>query len=163
MYRKVTLLAMVALAVTLAAATVSIAAPKETRTVCQDGVTKEIPVQAKAKGATEGPCETTPPDSELALATKVCTDNYDGTIVSEDPITCRWTNPAEQSRLVDEEDGTYLIVFYSGTYDMIWDPAGDYFPLYEGTLVSYEVTRCNDPQYGQYLDPNDSRCQFPIE
>ena len=61
MYRKVTLLLIVALAVTLAAATVSIAAPKEKRVVCQNGVTKEIPAHAKAKGATQGPCPETPP------------------------------------------------------------------------------------------------------
>jgi hypothetical protein len=73
MYRKVTLLVMVALAVTLASATWATAAPKEKRTVCQDGVTKEVPAHSKGhKNATEGPCEEEPPPGPDPV--QACTD-----------------------------------------------------------------------------------------
>src|SRR5215212_3900841 len=67
-YRRVTLLIMVAVSVTLSMATVASTAPPEMRTVCQDGVTKEVPIHAKAKGATEGPCPVEGPDLVAACA-----------------------------------------------------------------------------------------------
>src|SRR5215216_3123132 len=57
MYRKVALCVMVALAVTLSTATVATTAPKDTRTVCQDGQEQQINAnRSLPKGATEGPC-----------------------------------------------------------------------------------------------------------
>src|SRR5918995_554824 len=115
MYRKGTLLIMLALAVTLAAATVSVAAPKETRTVCQDGVTKEIPAHAKAKGAIEGPCEETP-DSDAALAEELCRTLYGGEIIDSN-YTCQFT---WENVTFHQPDGKTDLTG-TGVYEVLWE------------------------------------------
>lgn len=148
MYRKGTLILTMALAFTLMAATVATGAPKEKRVVCQDGVTKEIPAHAKAKGATEGPCES--PVNPIAEA--ACRDVYKGTFIP--PDTCEYTDGGNSSTLL--EDGRVLLEF-NGTWRYTWDENG----FITSTLLSYEPVRCIDRWYDTNLDVNSLRCQIP--
>jgi hypothetical protein len=148
---KASLILLMALALTLTVGTVAIGAPKEKRTVCQDGITKEIPVQAKAKGATEGPCEETPP--EVSDAERVCTERS-GTFVPPDmcdvPVTgASW----------GLEDGR-VIVTYDGIRRERWNPEAGYYADWVG-VVSYTPTRCFDTWYDLFIPFESPRCQLP--
>jgi len=159
MYRKVTVLLMVALAVTLSMATVASTAPKapkETRTVCQDGVTKEIPAHAKAKGATEGPCEPAEPVSE---AERVCLSqfaDYDPTFIP--PDTCEYTVKTGGSGVGD----LTWVWYINGVYQVKWQDGG--YDASLQVLISYEPTACwdlmTDPN--SEVDLSDPRCQIPL-
>ncbi len=152
MYRKATLILTMALAFTLMAATVATGAPKEKRVVCQDGVTKEIPAHAKAKGATEGPCEETPPPDagDLAGLTAVPQDEEPNNLaitalfIYEFPAGCVVDEAVAQLKL--ERDGVQYILspenngyttWYVGSTVISWarHDGSMQFELPDGTLT----------------------------
>src|SRR5829696_3431031 len=136
-YRNLTLLVMASLAITLSMATVASTAPPEKRTVCQDGVTKEVPIHAKAKGATEGPCEDTQPPEE-SYAEQTCRDVYQGTFIS--PDSCEWYSTNSTALL---DDGRVRLTF-NGHYLSSWDENN----IMSSTLLSYEPVSCIDLSAG---------------
>jgi hypothetical protein len=153
-YRKVTLLVMVALAVTLSTATVASTAPPEKRVVCQDGVTKEVPIQAKAKGATEGPCEETP-DPDAALAEELCRTLYGGEIIDSN-YTCQLTG---ENTSYTQPDQTTVITGTS-VYEVLWELDEPDRYAYDTTLIDIIVEECVDTstEPPQPLPLDDPRC-----
>jgi hypothetical protein len=158
--RKATLIIMMALALTLTVGTVAIGAPKEKRTICTpEGKTMEVPAHSKGhKGATEGPCQETPPpppdpeNPDLEQATRICETQYGGTIVSTDPITCEYTGDTGVAL-----ETAYLN--YDGVYRIVWEevvPDNFGFP----TLVSYELRSCQSTLRDGPLFLDDPRCAY---
>jgi len=146
MYSKATLFLIVALAAMFAATTVAAGAPKETRTVCQDGQEKQVNAnRALPKGATEGPCV----DLEALCLQQY---NFFGTVFVP-PDQCQyslgntyWTG--EDGNLALTGNPTYISTYNpeTGTYG-------------EGTLVSYTLEGCTDLQTGLgRLQDEPERC-----
>ena len=149
-YRNLTLLVMASLAITLSMATVASTAPPEKRTVCQDGVTHEIPAHAKAKGATEGPCPEEGPDP---LAEEICRTLYQGEIVVDSNNTCRF---GYYETTFHQPDGITDVTGIA-VYEVLWE--GDKYAD-DAELVEIIPIECVDTSTDppETLSLDDTRC-----